>query len=67
MTTPLLTWCIIVATLLAITIIYALHWMSSRKVGRVRVLSKGSEREELFIPGDSMPDAKPEYDEPDDL
>lgn len=67
MATPLMTWTVIVATLLALTLIYAMQWMTTRSVGKVKVLSMGSEREELYVPGDMMPDAKAEYDEPDDL
>lgn len=58
MTTPLLTWCIIIGVLMIVLVAHVIdfyiHHQSKKHIHRF--IEIGTEREEIYLPGD--PDAK---------
>ena len=67
MTTPLITWSIISGFFIAVVLVRLIHAVMRCSRGEHRFIEIGSEREELFIPGDILkPDAH-DYDDFDDL
>lgn len=71
MTTPILTWLLIVLILAALFVIHAV-WVLSRhhrgahySAAHHRLVEIGSENEELYIPGDKMKGETYVYNDPD--
>lgn len=73
MNTPLITWSCIAGLFLLIVIVHVCHAIivSVKSKGKERIISLGSEREELFIPGDpltrNLEQHESDYEDYDDL
>ena len=69
MDTSVLVWLIVVGIFVAVTltqaILSAIHRVKTKKVKRIHIISRGTEREEFFVPGDVMREEEVDYDEED--
>lgn len=62
MNTPLITWACIVGLFLIILLVNIIHSAYVNGRGKHKLVSLGSEREELYIPGDPDPRKTSDYD-----
>ncbi len=62
MDTPLITWGCIVGLFVLIIFVRLAHALIFCAKGHHRFISFGSEREEIFVPGDPDPSAPKDYD-----
>ncbi len=62
MNTPLVTWLLIVSLIILLMLVNFVKSAHKNTVRRHRFIEIGSEREELFIPGDPNPRTIDEYD-----
>ncbi len=53
MNTPLITWCCVVGILTAVILTHTIIYLTGRKHKKKKIFGIASEREILFIPGDS--------------
>lgn len=64
-TTPLITWCVIVAAMVILVIVKSSIKFYNLKA-RHHLIEIGSEREELFVPGDVTYNSSDRYGDNDD-
>ncbi|MCM1067536.1 MAG: hypothetical protein NC418_08205 [Muribaculaceae bacterium] len=67
MTTPLITWSIITGFFIAVVIARLARAAVRCSRGEHRIVEIGSEREEIFLPGDIIRIDEHDYDDFDDL